>query len=199
MYLRCIAHFILPCNSWIHKSITKCCVTLFEGAVSQLFSLKFDLNIVELEFKLRRHAEHDVAQQCCAGWFSFGTSILLFSEICLSNIESDAEINRCCKTDRFKCYCNQSPLLVTGRYLSGFRYDKTLHQILLNGQAMVRPLCSEVRFKSAYELVDLKSLRFSTWYKNCIFQSMDKLSFVQVQRYPLKFHTKYPTHTLKDM
>ena len=34
---------------------------------------------------------------------------------------------------------------------------------------------------------------------NCIFQYMGKLFCVEFQRYPLKFHTKYLTHTLKDM
>ena len=32
-----------------------------------------------------------------------------------------------------------------------------------------------------------------------IFQCMGKIFCVEFQRYPLKFHTKYLTHTLKDM
>ena len=35
--------------------------------------------------------------------------------------------------------------------------------------------------------------------KNCIFQCMGKVFCVELQRYPLKFHTKYLTHTLKDV
>ena len=36
-------------------------------------------------------------------------------------------------------------------------------------------------------------------YKNHGFQSMDKTFCVEFQRVPLKFHTKYQTHTLKDV
>ena len=36
-------------------------------------------------------------------------------------------------------------------------------------------------------------------YKNHIFQSMGQIFCVEFQRYPLKFHTKYLTHTLKDV
>ena len=55
------------------------------------------------------------------------------------------------------------------------------------------------RFKNAYELLNLSALKISTLYKNCIFQCMGKTFCVEFQRYPLKFHTKYLTHTLKDM
>ena len=36
-------------------------------------------------------------------------------------------------------------------------------------------------------------------YKNRIFQCMSKIFCVEFQRVPLKFHTKYLTHTLKDV
>ena len=36
-------------------------------------------------------------------------------------------------------------------------------------------------------------------YKNRIFQCMGKIFCVEFQRYPLKFHSKYLTHTLKDV
>ena len=34
---------------------------------------------------------------------------------------------------------------------------------------------------------------------DCIFQCMGKIFCVEFQRFPLKFHTKYLTHTLKDV
>ena len=37
------------------------------------------------------------------------------------------------------------------------------------------------------------------WIKSTSFNCMSKIYCVEFQRYPLKFHTKYPTHTLKDM
>ena len=79
-------------------------------------------------------------------------------------------------------------------------------------QMLLRPLwryCNELerhcheapggRFKNAYELLNLRALKISMLYKNRIFQCMSKIFCVEFQRVPLKFHTKYLTHTLKDM
>ena len=55
------------------------------------------------------------------------------------------------------------------------------------------------RFKNTYELLNLKALKFSYVNKIHIFQCMGKIFCVEFQRYPLTFHTKYLTHTLKDM
>ena len=55
------------------------------------------------------------------------------------------------------------------------------------------------RFKKAHELLNLRALKISMLYKNHIFQCMGKIFCVEFQRYPLKFHTKYLTHTLKDV
>ena len=55
------------------------------------------------------------------------------------------------------------------------------------------------RFKNAYELLNLRALKISMVYKNHIFQCMGKIFCVEFQRVPLKFHTKYLTHTLKDI
>ena len=52
-------------------------------------------------------------------------------------------------------------------------------------------------FKNIYELLNLRALKISTLYKNCIIQCMGKIFCVEFQRFPLKFHTKYLTHTLK--
>ena len=56
-----------------------------------------------------------------------------------------------------------------------------------------------VRFKNTYELLNQRALKFSYVNKIHIFQCMGKIFCVEFQRYPLKFHTKYLTHTLKDM
>ena len=55
------------------------------------------------------------------------------------------------------------------------------------------------RFKNAYELLNLRALKISMLYKNRTFQCMGKIFCVEFQRVPLKFHTKYLTHTLKDV
>ena len=54
-------------------------------------------------------------------------------------------------------------------------------------------------FKNTFELLNLRALKVSHMYENCIFQCMGKIFCVEFQRYPLKFHTKYLTHTLKDV
>ena len=59
--------------------------------------------------------------------------------------------------------------------------------------------CSRGRFKNTYELLNLRALKISKLHKNHIFQCMGKIFCVEFQRVPLKFHTKYLTHTLKDV
>ena len=54
------------------------------------------------------------------------------------------------------------------------------------------------RFKKVYELLNLRALKFLPVNKMHIFQCMDKIFCVEFQREPLKFHTKYLSHTLKD-
>ena len=58
---------------------------------------------------------------------------------------------------------------------------------------------SGMGFKYPYELLNLRDLKFSPANKVHIFRCMGKLFCVEFQREPLKFHTKYLTHTLKDM
>ena len=59
-------------------------------------------------------------------------------------------------------------------------------------------LCPWGRFEKACELLNLRSLKFSPVNKMHIFQRMGKIFCVEFQRGPLKFHTKYLIHTLKD-
>ena len=55
------------------------------------------------------------------------------------------------------------------------------------------------RLKNACELLNLRAIKISVLYKNYIFQCMGKTFCVEFQKVPLKFHTKYLTHTLKDV
>ena len=55
------------------------------------------------------------------------------------------------------------------------------------------------RFENTYELLNPKALKISMLYENCIFQCMGKIFGEEFQRFPLKFHTKYLTHALKDV
>ena len=52
--------------------------------------------------------------------------------------------------------------------------------------------------KNAYELLNLRALKYSLVNKRHIFQCMGKIFCVEFQRVPLKFHTKYLAHTLKE-
>ena len=54
------------------------------------------------------------------------------------------------------------------------------------------------RFKNAYVLLNLRGIKFPPVNKIHIFRCMGKIICVKFQRAPLKFHTKYLTHTLKD-
>ena len=58
--------------------------------------------------------------------------------------------------------------------------------------------CSGGHFKNGYELLNLRTLKISMLFKSHIFQCMGKIFCVEFQRVPLKCHTKYYTHTLKD-
>ena len=53
------------------------------------------------------------------------------------------------------------------------------------------------RFINTYELLNLRALKFSPVNQIHIFQCMGMIFCVEFQRYHLKFHTKYLTHTLK--
>ena len=59
--------------------------------------------------------------------------------------------------------------------------------------------CPGGRFKNTEGLLNRRALKFSPANKIYIFQCMGKIFCVEFQRYPLKFHTKYLAHTLKDM
>ena len=67
------------------------------------------------------------------------------------------------------------------------------------GNELSLPVTSGGRFKNTYELLNLRALKISKLHKNHIFQCMGKIFCVEFQRVPLKFHTKYLTHTLKDV
>ena len=53
-------------------------------------------------------------------------------------------------------------------------------------------------FKNTYELLNLRAHKFSPVNRMHIFQCMGKIFRMEFQMVPLKFHTKYLIHTLKD-
>ena len=181
VYFRCTVHFILPHNSWIHK---------FDHQVLRNFALGYSSPAIFTQIR-----SYEIS------WISNSNyedmhSIMLHSNIVRNVLQSEhlycfsvkfvwviscqtPRYVRVGKTDRAECCFIQSPLLVTGRYLSGFHYDKTLDR---------------VRLKNSYELVNRRSLRFSRWYKNRIFKGMAKIFCVEFQKRLSKFHTKYPLH-----
>ena len=53
-------------------------------------------------------------------------------------------------------------------------------------------------FKNTQELLNLKALKFYQLNQMHTFQCMSKIFCVELQRKPMKFHTKYLTHSLKD-
>ena len=78
----------------------------------------------------------------------------------------------------------------------------TLLVTFVTGGFCSQHLCcmwSEGHFKITYELLNLRALKFSLVNKIRIFQCMGRIFCVEFQRWPLKFHTKYLTHTLKVM
>ena len=93
-------------------------------------------------------------------------------------------------------------------YLTSFRHELLLHRSysdLTKNTIFISPLrvsygVSMVNifqktgggFKNTYELLNPRALKISMLYKNHIFQCMGKIFCVE-------FHTKYLTHTLKDV
>ena len=76
-------------------------------------------------------------------------------------------------------------------------YHHVIHTLPADGSAL---LGTRGMFqKHLSELLNLRALKISTLYQNRIFQCMGKIFCVEFQRFPLKFHTKYLTHTLKDV
>ena len=78
-------------------------------------------------------------------------------------------------------------------------YDVTVRSHVIISNTSVSIVLPGGRLKNAYELLNLRALKIPMLYKNRIFQCMSKIFFVEFQRVPLKFHTKYLTHTLKDV
>ena len=70
-----------------------------------------------------------------------------------------------------------------------------LHVVIIVSADILAP---QGRFKNTYELVKLGALKSSLLNKLHIFQCMGEIFCVEFQRVPLKFHTRYLTHTLKD-
>ena len=73
-------------------------------------------------------------------------------------------------------------------------HTKTMNSLMLHNMLFE----SRWHFKNALKLVNLVALKFLPLNKLRIFQCIGKIFCVEFQRVPLKFHTKYLTHTLKD-
>ena len=84
----------------------------------------------------------------------------------------------------------QAYILDATGYKVHLHYTETISQSLYNWPGG--------RFKKTYDLLNLRALKMSPVNKIHIFQCMGKIFCVEFQRDPLKFHTKYLTHTLKD-
>ena len=65
-------------------------------------------------------------------------------------------------------------------------------------QTGIQRLYKWEHLKNAYELINLAALKFSPANKIRIFQCMGKIFCVEFQSVPLKFHTRYLTHIMKD-
>ena len=70
--------------------------------------------------------------------------------------------------------------------------------LVLEGSTTKRCRVQGGHFKMADERLNLRALKFSPVNKMHIFQCMGRIFCVEFQRGPLKFHTKYLTHILKD-
>ena len=88
-----------------------------------------------------------------------------------------------------KSHCGDKTIVLSPKW--GFLYWQDNIFILNQGPGG--------RFKNTYELLNLRALKYSPVNKIHIFQCMGEIFCVEFQRYPLKFHTKYLTHTLKNM
>ena len=77
---------------------------------------------------------------------------------------------------------------------------KMTHILYIKGlklPALVLYICMGLGSSLKNEVVNLGACKFSFINKLHIFQCMDTIFCVEFQREPLKFHTKYLTHTLK--
>ena len=83
------------------------------------------------------------------------------------------------------------------RYYPGARLN--IKTVLPGIGSPIVKITARGRFKNAYEVLNLRALKISMLYKSTIFQCMGKIFCVEFQRVPLKFHTKYHTHTLIDV
>ena len=109
---------------------------------------------------------------------------------CTSGIKSRYKQKRCCLLKR-QIFFNDVIWFTNcwSRLAAGKRESKPTSRYTVTRE----------RFKNTYELLNLRSHKFSPVNKMHIFQCMGKILCVEFQRYTLKFHTKYITHTLKDM
>ena len=97
-----------------------------------------------------------------------------------------------------RCGCRQDVINKTVMFILFCPRVSIIISICFYVLGPFRISCSWGRSKNTNELLNLRALKISALYKISIFQCMGKISWVEFQRYPLKFLTKYLTHTLKD-
>ena len=91
------------------------------------------------------------------------------------------------------------PLTIHGRICDSYQTVNIQIDLTSSSASPVHIRGPGGRFKNAYKLLTLRALKISMFHKRFIFQCMGKIFCVEFQRYPLKFHTKYLSHTLKDI
>ena len=109
-----------------------------------------------------------------------------------------AENRACHPGGHYWDYYPGAPSLSEDTYCNSFE-DQALIDFIYGYPNLKWDVQTGGHFKNTYELLNPRALKFSPVDKIYIFQCMDKIFCVELQRYPLKFHIKYLTHTLKDM
>ena len=145
----------------------------------------------------------------CVKWFWLDNLLLCVDEFCRNMPFKGSwwavPLPCCYICDSGHCHCNHSVWIHIMTFRNAhMRYESPLgnfvhHQNLFAWWSWWPVLVPGGRFKNTYELLNLRALKISHGNKIYIFQCMGKIFCVEFQRCPLKFHTKYMTHALKDM
>ena len=173
--------------SWINHVPLACWSTFWKSNFKQQLGCRFDIMDNESYFFVFWHMQLYMSWYIRA-FFSFTfLNILYFFKYSCTKI-----FHRC---SLYTFYSNTMHHIIKlappPSKMSSFLYVPTG-----TGMALEWP---GGRFKNTYELLNPRALKISMLYKNRIFQCMGKIFCVEFQRYPLKFHSKYLTHTFKDV
>ena len=120
----------------------------------------------------------------------FHIKYLSHTQVCIS---LRSEILRALKFDSSWAFLKRSPEMDRNSACS-----RKYPSLLARGPHTGVQAPSGGRFKNTCGLLNPRALKILMLFKNRIFQCMGKIFCVEFQRFPLKFHTKYHTHILKD-